>query len=96
MSWIIENLVRLKGWPLYRRFDRATKDAVEVQRSLLLNILKKNAETEFGRKYGFQRIRNEADYQKKVPLQDYEALALHQEVFRRKRTGPYCRACRPI
>jgi hypothetical protein len=74
MSWVIKNLARLKGWPLYRRFERATENAEEVQRSLLLNILKKNAETEFGKKNSFQRVRNEADYQKNIPLQDYDAL----------------------
>jgi hypothetical protein len=74
MSWVIKNLVRLKGWPMYRFLERATENPEEVQRSLLLNILKQNAETEFGRKYSFQSIRNEADYQKVIPLQDYDAV----------------------
>lgn len=74
MSWLIPTLVRIKGWPLYRCLQNAAGDPARVQRALLFNILIKNADTGFGKKYGFKEIRNETEYQKRVPIQDYQTL----------------------
>lgn len=46
--------------------------ADEVQRDILFEILSKNRNTEFGRKYGFSQIKSIADFQKKVPLSGYD------------------------
>ncbi|MCR5404661.1 MAG: GH3 auxin-responsive promoter family protein [Butyrivibrio sp.] len=49
----------------------------EEQEKLLLNILEKNRDTVFGKKYGFDRIRSVSDFQKAVPFtafEDYEPL----------------------
>lgn len=43
----------------------------EMDKSPLPPILLANADTEYGRKYGFGNIRSIKEYQKKVPLTDY-------------------------
>ena len=44
----------------------------EEQERLLLRILKKNRDTEFGRKYDFAGIQSVRDFQKRVPYTDFE------------------------
>ncbi len=47
------------------------ENADEIQRRLLYEILEKNKDTEYGRKYGFSYIKSVSDFQKLVPLTDY-------------------------
>lgn len=55
---------------------RSTCDrADEVQREMLLDILDKNKNTEKGRKYGFSDIKSIADFQRKIPLSEYDDYA---------------------
>jgi hypothetical protein len=46
----------------------------ETQRQTLLRLVRTAANTRFGRDHGFASIRTVADYQRQVPLRDYEAL----------------------
>jgi len=46
----------------------------EIQRAKLRAILERNADTVYGRQHGFSRIRNVRDYQKRVPINTFEAL----------------------
>lgn len=55
----------------YRRFS-APLDVESVQKSRLLEIVRKNAGTVYGRKYGFDRIRCYEDFAERVPLTVYE------------------------
>lgn len=54
------------------RFRRATSRVREEQERLLRRMLQANADTEFGRRYGFSSIRSVRDYQDRVPLLTYE------------------------
>ena len=57
------------------RFHRACADAAGVaaaQEHLLLRLLARNAETEYGRRYGFAGIRSLPEYQERVPLTTYD------------------------
>lgn len=57
----------------YRKYRYLFRGPVSnVQEKLLLGILRKNKNTEYGRKYDFDSIRGIKDFQKKVPLLDYE------------------------
>ena len=59
------------------RFRNACGHAREEQERLLERLLRSNAHTEFGEKYGFAGIRNGAEYSRTVPLstfQDYDKL----------------------
>lgn len=53
-------------------FHNACHDVAGVQRKLLLELIRHNAETEFGRRYGFCEIRSAEEYQARVPLSTYE------------------------
>ena len=53
-------------------FRRNADRIEETQRELLLRLLRQNAGTEFGKRYGFSSIRSVAEYQSKVPLTTYD------------------------
>ena len=57
-----------------KRFERATMNPAKVQKEKLLSIIKKNKNTEYGKKYGFSSISSVADYQKHVPVIKYEDI----------------------
>ena len=61
--------------PWLLRFYRATKRVEETQTTILRRILAANKDTEFGRKHGFSRIASPAEYQRRVPLCDYESCS---------------------
>src|SRR5262249_25700054 len=54
------------------RLDRCT--AADLQTRTLLRLVRKAANTRFGRDHGFAAVRTVADYQRLVPLRDYEAF----------------------
>lgn len=60
--------------PRLRAFERSTRDPVKTQEKVLFEYLRRNKDTEYGRKYGFAAIRSVKDYQRLVPLIDYEAI----------------------
>lgn len=53
-------------------FRRAASRVREEQQRLLHTLLQANADTEFGRRYGFSTIRSPRDFQDRVPLLTYE------------------------
>ena len=56
------------------RFDEASRNAVAVQKAKLLEIVRRNENTEFGRKHGFSSIRSFDDWHKQVPVSSFEDL----------------------
>jgi len=60
--------------PRRRAFEEATRDPIRAQGRILLEYLRRNRNTEYGRRYGFSGIRSIGDYQASVPLVDYEAI----------------------
>ena len=61
----------------YARRRASTLDrrsAPMAQQENLLSLVRKSAETRFGRDHGFANIRTMKDYQNRVPLRDYEAF----------------------
>lgn len=46
----------------------------QTQETVFQSIVSKAANTQFGTKHGFGQIRNHADFQKQVPVRDYEGL----------------------
>ena len=57
-----------------KRFEVLTQDPVRIQQEKLLAIVQKNADTEYGQRYGFSSIFSVADYQRRVPVIDYEDI----------------------
>jgi hypothetical protein len=69
--------------PEARRFRRASGHVRREQRQLLREILRANADTEFGRRHAFATIRTEHEYRARVPVHSYEDL--RRAVRRRQR-----------
>jgi hypothetical protein len=55
-------------------FEAATREPRRTQTDKLLDIVRRNASTEYGRRYGFGSVRSIADFQRNVPPTDYDAL----------------------
>ena len=72
-------LIAFVGKQSARRFDEATRDPRGTQTELLLGMLRKNADTEYGRRYNFASINSIADYQKQVPLITYADIQQDME-----------------
>lgn len=72
-------LISFVGKQSARRFDQATRDPLHTQTELLLGMLRKNADTEYGRRYHFGSINSIADYQKQVPVITYADIQQDME-----------------
>ena len=79
------------GRPLVRKtralaasFLEQTKRAGEVQRDRLVELVKRNAESQFGRDHHFGEIKNASDYRKRVPVRGYDG---HEPYIDRVRQG---------
>lgn len=69
---ITHNLLKFFTAKDYKSFVSTSGNPSEVQKKYLLRIISKNAKTVFGRKYHFTRINSISDFQKFVPLMEYE------------------------
>jgi hypothetical protein len=78
LSWLAS------GLPASVRFRRALDYPAETQKRLLCDYLTRNADSEFGRAYGFAEIRNYQEFGRRIPLSDYEDL---QPFIERIRAG---------
>ncbi|MHC4957009.1 MAG: GH3 auxin-responsive promoter family protein [Planctomycetota bacterium] len=56
------------------RFERASRDPVRTQTDKLLALVRKNAGTDYGKRYGFSGIASIEDWRERVPVVDYEAI----------------------
>jgi len=70
----ITSLVRPIFENRYRKLERCEKEANEVQRQLLNKLLVCAQQTEWGRKYHYESIRNYEQYAREVPINTYEEL----------------------
>jgi hypothetical protein len=57
------------------RFDAATRQPMLGQTNKLLEIVRRNQDTDYGRRHGFAGIRSVKDFQHHVPPTDYDTLA---------------------
>jgi hypothetical protein len=55
-----------------REFRAAISDVEGAQRAYLISLLEKNADSEYGRRYHFSRMRSVRAYQRGVPVTEYE------------------------
>lgn len=84
LTLIANSLWYLLCLPGSLAFQQSLRDVAGTQRRLLQALLRRNAETTFGRRYGFATIGSVADYQARVPLSDY---ADYQEAIERISAG---------
>jgi len=60
-------------------FEKDSHNCEDAQLRKLLQIIQNNASTEYGKKYQFNSIKSVADFQKAVPINDYESLSPYIE-----------------
>lgn len=65
-AWIASSL------PAAFAFETNLHRVAEVQEEVLLRILRRNAQTEFGLAHGFASIRSVREYQERVPVRTYD------------------------
>lgn len=63
------------GDKVHEALEIMTKDPMKYNTGLLMKILEDNKDTEYGQKYDFANIKTIEDYQKKVPITDYDSYA---------------------
>lgn len=68
-----------KGNEKIKIFDHLTENAPAINKQLMLDMLKKNADTEYGKRYCFNEITTIEEYQKKVPFSIYDDYAPYIE-----------------
>ncbi|MFN3557196.1 MAG: GH3 auxin-responsive promoter family protein [Bacteroidales bacterium] len=74
MSTLLNTVV---SWFLKQRFSQIEyfkENPHEAQANLLMDLLDQASNTEWGRKYDFDTIRNIETFQQRVPIQDYEQV----------------------
>ncbi len=74
MGILLRSYIKLRGTFLKQSFNSLTKDPKTAQRKFLFRVLKKNKNTEYGNKYNFGKISSEKDYQKNIPINNYQDL----------------------
>jgi len=74
MMSLAGKLIAFVGKRAARRFETACRDPGRVQTELLLDIVRRNAGTEYGQRYGFGRISSITDFQRNVPVITYEDI----------------------
>ena len=71
LAGVVINFITRKS---AERYEQATKDPVRAQTQKLLSMIQKNADTEYGQRFGFSSIKNIKDYQRQVPIITYEDI----------------------
>ncbi len=78
MTRALNRLLRAMYTPAYWRY-MAVSDARKVQRGYLGGLLQRNADTVYGRRYGFAEICSYKQFTERVPLTRYEDYAPYIE-----------------
>ena len=74
MGRLAPMLVSFLGRRAAARFEAATRDPGAAQHRKLMEIVGRNADTEYGRQHGFRSIRDLGDWRARVPLVTYEKI----------------------
>jgi len=64
--------VHRQGMIVVRRFEQRTAKAVETQARILLDKIRSNQDSDFGRAHGFRSIRSVEDFRKAMPIREYD------------------------
>ena len=79
ITWAMLKVMVMKGSRALRRMDKNSLDAMGSNERLLMQILRENSDTEYGKKYGFADIHSIREYQEKVPFSTYDNYAPYIE-----------------
>ncbi len=71
---ILKHAAMAHGRVVFNRFVKATKRLRAVQDEVLLSKIRRNADSDYGRKHRFDQIRAYDDFVRHVPIQNYEDM----------------------
>ena len=60
------------GLKVRNRLEEITYDPMRSQEDFVMRMMRENAKTSFGRKYGFENIHNMDDFRRYIPLTTYD------------------------
>lgn len=63
------------GKMVFKGMNHYTSVPLETQEKILMKIMDENKDTEYGKKIGFKNVHSVEDFQKIVPLSDYDTYA---------------------
>ena len=72
IRYTILNGAAILGRYNFKHYKKASKNANKISEKLLLDIIHKNRNTEYGKKYEFKNIKSIQQYQQKVPYTTYK------------------------
>jgi hypothetical protein len=72
---------------VWREFQDACRDPVAAQKRRLFTILRRNADTDFGREHSFASIRSVEDFRSALPIREFSAFEKYIERMRRGESG---------
>ncbi|MGH7774863.1 MAG: GH3 auxin-responsive promoter family protein [Candidatus Binatia bacterium] len=75
------------GLKAARVFRRALREPRKAQEAILMSLLLRNANSSYGGRYSFHRLRSIRDYQDAVPIVSYDSLEQEIEAIKRGRQG---------
>lgn len=73
LTFLKKFLISLAGKKHYQNFTKSCENVEKAQRDLLQEIIENCAETTFGKDHNFATISSAEEYQKAVPIRDFEA-----------------------
>ena len=73
-NFIVMRTVALYGGMQIEKYYSKAENADKVSEKLLMKLLKKSRDTEFGKKYNFADIKNAEDYQKKCRFRSMKII----------------------
>ena len=71
VCWVLNSVISVSYRKEYKKFLNI-KNSMNVQKNILLNTIKHNKNTLYGKKYNFDSIESVVQFQKHVPLTEYE------------------------
>ncbi len=76
---LINSLVSLINYHRLSQIDYFRKNPVEVQERIFDELIARAKDTSFGKEYGFEGIKNQAQFSEKVPVFDYDSFKPYVE-----------------
>ena len=70
-NFIMLHVVSLYGGFIRKRLLKQCRNADKISEKNLMKLIKRNRNTEYGKKYNFNNIKSIKDYQKNVPFSNY-------------------------
>lgn len=83
LSSIIRKLIEMRGRYYLKYRFRNLEQFQKLQESVLLEKIRRNQDSEFGKRFGFFNIKSISDYQKRVPLTEYDIFRPYIERVKR-------------